>query len=483
MTRQKFFKKSILAVFFMLLVTVSGCGAIGNDSQFTQMNQAFLPDATEEAASMEEAASQADSDSMAPGEKQLQERDAAASGEDKNSGKKDGAGNTGNPVSEGKNGNDSGNDNGNNAGGSMGNEGNSSADGETGSSAGDKTEGSEDDNVDGNRMAGSTGNHVSSSEPNNNIGSNADGNGVKSNEGNNANGNKAESNIGNNASGNEIKSNAGNNVNGNKTKSDAGNNADDNKTKSNAGNNANGNKAKSSASKNTNGNKASGNTDGNVSGNKAKNSAGKNANSNQIKGNTGSNANKNKDKSSQKSNSKIHKNTAKPPATTAKPSPVKKPQPTAAPGEGKKLCTISIECKTILSHMDKLDSAKKPFVPEDGIILPETSVELQQGDTVFDILSRVCKERKIHMEASYTPLYGTYYVEGIHQLYEFDCGKDMSGWKYFVNGVSVNYSCSKYKVKPGDVICWRYTCDGGRDLEKGAAKGNTGEDIWEKSGF
>lgn len=185
----------------------------------------------------------------------------------------------------------------------------------------------------------------------------------------------------------------------------------------------------------------------------------KNSGINSSKNRTASNGSgKNNDTSS---NSKKN-HSSKADKSTAEPTPTEKPQPT--PVAEQKVCTISIDCRTILGNMDKLNSAKKPFVPENGVILPEISVKLQQGDTVFDILSRVCKERGIHMESSYTPLYGTYYVEGIHQLYEFDCGKDMSGWMYFVNGVSVNYSCSKYVVKAGDAICWSYTCDGGKDL-------------------
>ena len=306
MTRQNFLRKGFFAILFVLLVSVSGCGAIGNDSQITQMNQAFLPDATDGAAasSKEKPASPADGDSIASEEKQMEERDALVSGNDKNSS-------------------------------------------------------SRNSNSNANSYHNSDGNAPDKSGKNDNkISKNGDRGSDKN----------------------------------------SGTNNDSNSTASNEGS-----------------------------------------------------------KSGNKNNSKVHKN-------TAKPSPTKKPQPIPTPVA--EFCTISIDCKTILKNMDKLNSAKQSFVPENGIILPEISVKLQQGDTVFDILSRVCREREIHMEASYTPLYGTYYVEGIHQLYEFDCGKDMSGWKYFVNGVSVNYSCSKYEVKAGDTICWSYTCDGGKDLEK-----------------
>lgn len=144
---------------------------------------------------------------------------------------------------------------------------------------------------------------------------------------------------------------------------------------------------------------------------------------------------------------------------------VSTPNPTSVKPEEpeKQTCTIAIDCKTILSNRDKLNSAKKAFVPSDGWILKTTKVEIEDGDSVYDILNRVCRKNKIHLEAAYTPAYKTYYVEGIHQLYEFDCG-DLSGWTYKVNGKSSNYGASKYQVKAGDTIRWRYTCDGGKDI-------------------
>lgn len=132
-------------------------------------------------------------------------------------------------------------------------------------------------------------------------------------------------------------------------------------------------------------------------------------------------------------------------------------------GEEIHTCKISIECSTILNNMDDLNKAKSDFVPSDGWILYPSEVEYTPGETVYDVLYRVCRDTDIHMEASYTPAYSSYYVEGINQLYEFDCG-DLSGWMYSVNGWFPNYGCSKYEVSDGDVIEWRYTCDLGRDV-------------------
>ena len=129
-------------------------------------------------------------------------------------------------------------------------------------------------------------------------------------------------------------------------------------------------------------------------------------------------------------------------------------------------CTISISCATILNNMDKCDESKRGLVPADGVILPAVTVTFSQGESVFDVLQRVCKERKIPMEFSWTPMYNSAYIEGIYNLYEFDVG-DGSGWMYKVNDWFPNYGCSRYQVQPGDVICWVYTCDLGYDVGGG----------------
>ena len=126
-------------------------------------------------------------------------------------------------------------------------------------------------------------------------------------------------------------------------------------------------------------------------------------------------------------------------------------------------CTFSIECSTILNNLDQLDPDKLEMVPSGGTILATTTVTFYEGESVFDVLQRVCKEKGIHMESSWTPIYNSAYIEGIHNLYEFDCGS-LSGWMYRVNGWYPNYGCSRYQLKDGDVVEWRYTCDLGNDV-------------------
>ena len=156
------------------------------------------------------------------------------------------------------------------------------------------------------------------------------------------------------------------------------------------------------------------------------------------------------------------------------PVPEGKPQPVepqeSVKGEGTGVCTISISCATILDNMDVLDPEKTELVPPDGWILPVQSVTFTEGESVFDVLSRVCRENGIHMEFSNTPIYNSAYIEGIGNLYEFDTG-NLSGWMYRVNGWFPNYGCSRYRVSDGDTIEWVYTCDLGYDVGGGYISG------------
>ena len=126
-------------------------------------------------------------------------------------------------------------------------------------------------------------------------------------------------------------------------------------------------------------------------------------------------------------------------------------------------CTFSIECSTILNNLKDLVPDKLELIPSNGVILEPITVTFYEGESVFDVLQRVCKENDIHMESSWTPIYNSAYIEGIHNLYEFDCGA-LSGWMYRVNGWYPNYGCSRYQLKDGEIVEWRYTCDLGNDV-------------------
>lgn len=154
----------------------------------------------------------------------------------------------------------------------------------------------------------------------------------------------------------------------------------------------------------------------------------------------------------------------KTPVETVAHSPVEEYAPESnvqqqAPVQDRNICTITILCDTILDNMDNLDDGKEAYVPANGTILATSNVEFEEGETVFDVLNRVCEYAGIQLEYSWTPMYNSYYIEGINNLYEFDCGNE-SGWMYKVNGWFPNYGCSSYSLEDGDNIVWCYTCNG-----------------------
>ncbi len=136
--------------------------------------------------------------------------------------------------------------------------------------------------------------------------------------------------------------------------------------------------------------------------------------------------------------------------------------------------TLSVTAKTILNNMHLFNNEKLEVLPTDGVIYPKQTVTFYQGESVFDVLVREMKKNGIHMEFVMTPIYNSHYVEGINNLYEFDCG-ELSGWMYKVNGWFPNYGASRYQLKDNDVIEWVYTCDLGRDIGGyGATTGGAG---------
>lgn len=121
--------------------------------------------------------------------------------------------------------------------------------------------------------------------------------------------------------------------------------------------------------------------------------------------------------------------------------------------------TISINCDTISENKEF------EYIPSDGVILQTAEYKIQDGDTVYDILSEATAKEKIHLECNKTTENTeSVYVEGINHIYEFDFG-ELSGWMYFVNGEAPSVSCGEYKLTDGDIIEWKYTCNLGEDLK------------------
>ncbi len=122
-------------------------------------------------------------------------------------------------------------------------------------------------------------------------------------------------------------------------------------------------------------------------------------------------------------------------------------------------CDVTIDCTILLSNMDKLNKNARKYVPDSGKLLDKTSIKIKKGSSAYDVLTAVCKQKKIAYDAEYSAIYKTSYVKGIGYLYEKMAG-DMSGWLYLVDGVTPNVGASAYKLKGGEHIEWTYTCSG-----------------------
>lgn len=132
-------------------------------------------------------------------------------------------------------------------------------------------------------------------------------------------------------------------------------------------------------------------------------------------------------------------------------------------GDGRLTCTLEIRCDVLLDQLDQLPEEKIPLVPEDGVLLDTMEVEFDHGASVFDVFRSLLRKEKIHFEYVDASLYDSVYIEGIGNLYEYDCSPQ-SGWMYSVNGIYPGVGCSSYTLADGDVIVFSYTCDLGADL-------------------
>lgn len=121
-------------------------------------------------------------------------------------------------------------------------------------------------------------------------------------------------------------------------------------------------------------------------------------------------------------------------------------------GAGKENAIGSV---TITIRCDAVPDKSAEHIPDDGVILEVTEFEIEEGDTVYDVLINATAKNKLHLETGGGE--GSPYVKGINNLYEYDFG-DMSGWGYYVNGESPSVGCGEYILSPGDRIEWVYFC-------------------------
>ncbi len=119
--------------------------------------------------------------------------------------------------------------------------------------------------------------------------------------------------------------------------------------------------------------------------------------------------------------------------------------------------TVQVVCHEAVAEKKKsnLSDEVARKIPDDGVILKEVIVDVEQDDTVFDLTRKAIGEQDLSLSYQGSPSLGTAYIDGIGGLYAKDCGKN-SGWTYRVNGDFIMESCSKHPAEKNDKIIWEY---------------------------
>lgn len=162
--------------------------------------------------------------------------------------------------------------------------------------------------------------------------------------------------------------------------------------------------------------------------------------------------------------------TKKPETTTSIPKPsTPKPSTPEKPVEKpakKEYATITIGMRTLLNpdHYELLPKnlQSEKYVPASGVLLNNAKIEIKEGDTAWDAISKLRSKYGIYINYEKNPMYGIYII-GINHINEKQAGS-LSGWMYTVNGVKAPVGVGNYQLEDGDRIELQYTTNGGTDL-------------------
>lgn len=116
--------------------------------------------------------------------------------------------------------------------------------------------------------------------------------------------------------------------------------------------------------------------------------------------------------------------------------------------------TVTIECTSAVEFYSEFSEAKRNIMPSDGVFVSDYEILLAENATCIDALLEICDETGLHIDR--TGFYGTEYIKGLGNLYEFDLGGE-SGWLYSVNGEEPAVGAGRYELKSGDSLRWFYS--------------------------
>ncbi len=96
-------------------------------------------------------------------------------------------------------------------------------------------------------------------------------------------------------------------------------------------------------------------------------------------------------------------------------------------------------------------------------IISPTSFKVEADSTVWTVLQKALDEKDMDYEYTYSKASNDLYVTSIDGV-KTGANGPMSGWMFTVNGKFLQDSANKVKVVEGDIIEWKYTKDGGKDI-------------------
>lgn len=110
--------------------------------------------------------------------------------------------------------------------------------------------------------------------------------------------------------------------------------------------------------------------------------------------------------------------------------------------------TVTIQCINILDNKNLNTSAN---IPSSGYYIENYSIVLDKGDNAYSALKYSCQANNIQLLSEYTPMFDSYYIYGVNNLLEKECGT-YSGWKYSINNNIAGEGANNYVLSNKDHI-------------------------------
>lgn len=118
------------------------------------------------------------------------------------------------------------------------------------------------------------------------------------------------------------------------------------------------------------------------------------------------------------------------------------------------VATVEVKCDCYGALPEKIKDGG--YVAKDGTILAPTEMVIREGDTAYDLLTRLAEAREVVIDAE-NSAYGVY-IKGINYVYPEDVGAT-AGWLFFVDDVAAANSADAETARDGATYTFIFTDD------------------------